>query len=126
MTGTNCFGRLSPVIARVIDCKRVPSPPARITAHRSLMLLCSFSLSSPNNHESCHETIPYKRATKRHKRHKRGNSSCDFLCLCGLFAALLQEFGNETSPASLVAGAYAGTIVAMEVFVEGNQIAPVR
>jgi hypothetical protein len=36
MTGTNCFGRSSPVMLRVIDCKRVPSPPARMTAQRSL------------------------------------------------------------------------------------------
>src|ERR1051326_2867264 len=70
MIGTNCCGRLSPVIARVIDCNRVPSPPANITAHRSLMLNASFVWSSPNNHESGHETIPYNRATKRHRKHK--------------------------------------------------------
>src|ERR1043165_2537907 len=75
MIGTNCFGRLSPVIARVIDCNRVPSPPANITAHRSLMLLASLSWSSSNNHESGHETIPYNRATKRHKKHKQENGS---------------------------------------------------
>src|SRR5215475_1583936 len=40
MTGTNCLGRLSPVIVRVIDCKRVPSPPARMIAHRSVRREC--------------------------------------------------------------------------------------
>src|ERR1044072_9356987 len=59
MIGTNCFGRLSPLIARVIDCKRVPSPPANITAHRSLMLIASLCWSSSNNHESRGRVIPY-------------------------------------------------------------------
>src|ERR1043165_5441606 len=59
MVRTNCFGRLSPLIARVIDCKRVPSPPANITAHRSLMLIASLCWSSRNNHESRGGVIPY-------------------------------------------------------------------
>ena len=42
-----------------------------------------------------------------------------------LLATLLQELGDERGPASLVTGANTGTVVAMEVLVEGNQIAPV-
>src|SRR5688572_5951107 len=34
MIGQNCLGRSSPEIVRVSGCRRVPSPPARITAHR--------------------------------------------------------------------------------------------
>src|SRR5689334_17315420 len=60
MTGTNCLGRLSPLIARVIDCNLVPSPPASITAHRSLMLIGPYWWSSPNNHESFRTVIPYR------------------------------------------------------------------
>src|SRR2546427_5511289 len=43
----------------------------------------------------------------------------------GLLAALLQELGDEARPARLVACAHAGAIVAVEVFVEENQVAPV-
>ena len=43
-----------------------------------------------------------------------------------LFAALLEQFGDEAGPAGLMAGAYARTVVAVEVFVERNQIVPVR
>ena len=42
-----------------------------------------------------------------------------------LFTTLLQELGDESSPASLVTGAYTRAVVAVEVFMEGNQIAPV-
>src|SRR5437016_4669413 len=46
---------------------------------------------------------------------------------CGaLFAALLQEFGDQARPAGLMAGAQAGAVVAMKVFVEEGQVAPVR
>jgi hypothetical protein len=43
-----------------------------------------------------------------------------------LLAALLEKLCDQSGPACLMAGAYAGTVVAMEVFVEGNEIAPVR
>ncbi len=43
-----------------------------------------------------------------------------------LFAALLKKFGDEAGPACLVASAYAGAVIAMEVFMEGDQISPVR
>src|SRR5579884_754973 len=42
------------------------------------------------------------------------------------FAALLDELCNETGPAGLVAGAYAGPIVSVKVFVEMDVVAPVR
>ena len=41
-------------------------------------------------------------------------------------ATLLQEFRNQTGPARLVTGADAGAVIAVEVFVEGNEIAPIR
>ena len=84
--------------------------------------------------------MPIGRATKKiltkadHKKHKRSpqkaqNSSYSFLvlfvgfvcALCDLLllAGLLQEFGDEAGPASLMARADAGAIVAVEVFVEG-------
>jgi len=71
-------------MVRVIDCNRVPSPPARMIAHRSvrrefvfafqkisfrenicrgdvaLMIIRFLFLDSPNNHESEFEGIPYK------------------------------------------------------------------
>src|SRR5262249_32090098 len=90
MTGTNCLGRLSPVIVRGIDCKRVPSPPARIMAHRSvrrefalatfrltrflengcwgdfaLMIIGFLSKDSLNNHESELVGIPYKKSRRQ-------------------------------------------------------------
>src|SRR2546428_10528540 len=43
----------------------------------------------------------------------------------GLLAALLQELGDEARPARLVARAHAGAVVAVEGFVEENQVAPV-
>ena len=83
--------------------------------------------------------MPIGRATKKiltkadHKKHKRSpqkaqtvrTHSCAFcglrLCFCDLLllAGLLQEFGDETGPARLMARADAGAIVAVEVFVEG-------
>src|SRR6266511_514211 len=44
----------------------------------------------------------------------------------GLLPALLEKLGDEPRPAGLVAGADAGTVVAVKVLVEGNQAAPVR
>src|SRR5438132_857727 len=41
-TEQNCFGRSSPVILRVKDLRRVPSPPAKMTPHS-----CSSCLDSP-------------------------------------------------------------------------------
>src|SRR5262249_56611425 len=41
-------------------------------------------------------------------------------------AALLQELGDDGRPARLVSGAHAGAVVPVEVFVEQQQIAPVR
>lgn len=38
----------------------------------------------------------------------------------------LDEFGNESCPTGLVTGAQPGTIVAMEVFVEADVVAPMR
>ena len=38
---------------------------------------------------------------------------------------LLDEFGNQSGPAGLMARADPGAVVAMEVFVERDQIAPV-
>src|SRR5579883_953511 len=42
-----------------------------------------------------------------------------------LFAALLHEFGEQAGPSGLVAGADAAAVVAVEVFVEQDQVAPV-
>ena len=39
---------------------------------------------------------------------------------------LLDQFCNQSRPSSLVAGADAGTVVAVEVFVKQDQVAPVR
>src|SRR5215204_4738795 len=41
-----------------------------------------------------------------------------------LFSALLQEFGHQTGPARLMIRADTGSIVAVEVLVKQNQIAP--
>ena len=46
--------------------------------------------------------------------------------LAAVLADLLQELGDERRPPGLVAGAHAGAVVAVEVFVEGQQVAPVR
>src|SRR5437867_721397 len=43
-----------------------------------------------------------------------------------LFAALLEEFGDEAGPARLMACAQAGSVIAVEVFVKQNQVAPMR
>src|SRR5207249_9209046 len=43
-----------------------------------------------------------------------------------LLAALLEELGDEAGPARLVARADAGAVVAVEVLVEQNDVAPVR
>src|SRR6184192_2750339 len=43
-----------------------------------------------------------------------------------LLAALLEELGDEAGPARLVARADAGAVVAVEVLVEQNHVAPVR
>ena len=43
-----------------------------------------------------------------------------------LFSALLQQLGDQAGPAGLMAGAEPGAVVAVEVFVEQDQVAPVR
>ena len=43
-----------------------------------------------------------------------------------LFAALLQQFGDEAGPAGLMACSEAATVVAVKVFVEQNMIAKMR
>src|ERR1700674_2777457 len=42
-----------------------------------------------------------------------------------LFTALFNQFCDETGPAGLVACADAGAVVAVEVFVENDEVAPV-
>ena len=37
-----------------------------------------------------------------------------------------ENLGDQAGPARLMAGSTAATVIAMEVFVEGDQIAPVR
>ena len=48
------------------------------------------------------------------------------LFLTNSFAALLEKFRYEAGPTGLMACANAGAIVAVKVFVEGDQIAPGR
>jgi hypothetical protein len=43
-----------------------------------------------------------------------------------LFSALLNQFRHETSPTRLMTRSNTGAVVAMEVFVEGHEVAPVR
>ena len=43
-----------------------------------------------------------------------------------LIAVLLNQLGDQRGPTGLVAGADAGAVVAVEIFVKGNQVAPVR
>ena len=43
-----------------------------------------------------------------------------------LFATLLQEFGHQRGPTRLVTGADAGAVIAVEIFVEQDQITPMR
>ena len=43
-----------------------------------------------------------------------------------LFATLLQEFGHQRGPTRLVTGADAGTVIAVKIFVEQDQITPMR
>ena len=108
------------MIVRVIDCKRVPSPPARITAQCSRRLVlrlcrpstvgffekvCRFSdvfmitgflfADSVNIHESDLQAIPYN-----------------------LLAALLEEFRDQTGPAGLMTGAKTRAVVSVKVLVE--------
>src|SRR5215472_17114230 len=48
-------------------------------------------------------------------------------CSAGiLFPALLEQFGDEAGPAGLMTGADPSAIVAVEIFIEQKQIAPVR
>ena len=47
-------------------------------------------------------------------------------CLLHLFAALLDQLGHQRRPAGLVARAEARAGFAVKIFVEKNQIAPVR
>src|SRR5258705_12876304 len=55
------------------------------------------------------------------------NSSAYFQAPLGIEEAVkLDEFGHESCPAGLVTGAQPGTIVAMEVFVEVDVVAPER
>src|SRR5690348_15627578 len=42
------------------------------------------------------------------------------------FSALLEKLGDEAGPAGLMTGAKAGAVVAMEVFIKQNQVAPMR
>ena len=49
-----------------------------------------------------------------------------FVPFVALFAALLKELCDQASPTCLMTRTDAGTIVAVEVLVEGNQVAPVR
>ena len=43
-----------------------------------------------------------------------------------LFATLLQEFSHQRGPTRLVTGADAGTVIAVKIFVEQDQITPLR
>ena len=43
-----------------------------------------------------------------------------------LFSVLLNQFGDQRGPTGLMAGADAGAVIAMEIFVKGHEIAPVR
>src|SRR5262245_31992443 len=43
-----------------------------------------------------------------------------------LFAALLQQLGDQTRPAGLMARSDAGSVVAVKVLLEGDQVPPVR
>jgi hypothetical protein len=43
-----------------------------------------------------------------------------------LFATLLQEFGHQRGPTRLMTGADASAVIAVEVFVKQDQIAPMR
>src|SRR5258705_12594153 len=44
----------------------------------------------------------------------------------GSLSVLLHQLRNERGPAGLMTGADAGAVVAVEVFVEGDQVAPMR
>ena len=46
--------------------------------------------------------------------------------LLWLFAALLEEFGDQGGPAGLMTGANTRTVVTVKVFIEQQQVAPVR
>ena len=46
--------------------------------------------------------------------------------MCLSLSILLNQFRNERRPAGLVAGADAGAVVAVKVFVKRNEVAPVR
>ena len=50
--------------------------------------------------------------------------TCFFNILLVLFSRLFQEFSDQASPAGLMAGAKTGAIIAMKVFVELYEIAP--
>ena len=103
MTGTNCLGRLSPVIARVMDCNRVPSPPASITAHRFLIFVASFvGVRQALMSRATKKILTKVLATKRHKKHKNGRRQWrPLLCriLGGkLFLKMVEAFEKVFAP----------------------------
>src|SRR5258705_4693275 len=63
----------------------------------------------------------------RHRRSASSGSMASRIVSSGtFFPALFNWLSNETGPAGLMAGADAGTIIAVKVFVEKDEVAPVR
>src|SRR5437867_5780653 len=79
----------------------------------------SSALASPARRRSSSDRSPSSPCITRECTTRAENTGW-------LLAALLQEFGDEAGPARLVARADAGAVVAVEVLIEQNQVAPVR
>src|SRR5437879_6591605 len=110
------------ILGQLLD--RLPTghrrgPGTRAGSPRSVLLgsVVSGELPRKRTEPPARTTAEYPRVIPfRHSGHRPR---------FGLLAALLQELGDEARPARLVARAHAGTVVAVEVFVEENQVAPV-
>jgi hypothetical protein len=69
--------------------------------------------------------MPFIILSPVHKTWSVGKRDTLILFSFARFAALLQQFGDQASPARLVARADALASVSMEVFVEEDEVAPV-
>src|SRR5688572_10784549 len=73
----------------------------------------------------CESSVPAPHATSMKTASPTASIAYSGQCARILLPALLQELGDEARPARLVTGADAGAVVAVEVLVEQDEVAPV-